>query len=115
MEIINVIQGSPEWWAARAGVPTASEFGRISTPATGKLAAGRTSYQAELVAEGLGWRKTEFRGSPDIERGHALEAEARSWAALAIGEDIEEVGFCLAVRRALRVLAGRSDRWSDPG
>lgn len=29
MKIANVIQGSPEWWRVRKGIPTASEFSRI--------------------------------------------------------------------------------------
>ena len=95
MKILDHVQGSSEWWAARAGVPTASEFGRIITPVEGKRAKW-DSYLAEKVAEAVGWRKVEFRGSPDIERGKMLEAEARRWLAFELGEDIEECGFCVS-------------------
>jgi len=96
VKIIDCVQGDSTWWRERSGRPTASDFGRIITPATGKLAAGRDGYQAELIAESLGWRKTEFLGSPDLERGKIMEKEARRWLAMELGEDIREVGFCLS-------------------
>lgn len=96
MKRLDMPQGSPEWWKARAGRPTGSEFGRILTPKTGKPAAAQDGYINELIAESMGWRKREFSGSPDIERGHLLEDEARQFLALEIGEDIEEIGFALS-------------------
>jgi hypothetical protein len=96
MKRIECVQGSPEWWAARAGRPTASNFGRIVTPAQGKPAAAQDSYIAELVAETVGWRKDEFAGSPDIERGVRMEGEARRFLAMQLGQDIEEVGFLVS-------------------
>jgi len=96
MKIIECIQGSPEWWKARAGIPTASEFSRIVTPVKWKPAEATEKYRNDKLAEIIGWRKTEFSGSPDIERGNRMEAEVRRWLAMEIGERINEVGFCLS-------------------
>ncbi len=78
MKIFDYVQGSPEWWKIRTGIPTSSEFSRICTPATEKFAKGATAYIDELVAATLGWKKS-FQGSPDTERGHRMESEARRW------------------------------------
>lgn len=107
MQLVDVIQGSPEWHAARAGVPTASEFkrfvnerGELRRPraksSNQPLSDGGMTYIAELIAESIGWQKSEFLGSPDIERGHQLEDRARKFLAFEIDDDIEEVGFCLS-------------------
>ena len=32
MKILDVVQGSEAWLRARAGIPTASEFGNLVTP-----------------------------------------------------------------------------------
>lgn len=95
MKTIDCAQGSPEWWAVRRGIPTSSEVSRIITPAKATLAAGRHAYAAELVAASLGWER-QFKGSPDTERGHFLEKEARRWIKLQTGMAVREVGFCLS-------------------
>jgi len=50
MRIVNVIQGSEAWDELRRGVPTASNFDKIITPAKGELSKSWTSYAAELIA-----------------------------------------------------------------
>ena len=47
-------QGSVEWFEARLGIPTASEFSRIVTP-TGKLSAARVTYMGELLGRVGAW------------------------------------------------------------
>lgn len=57
MRVIDCEQGGEEWdrWRAR---PTASEFGRIITPAKGDYAAASRDYACELIAKILGiWQK----------------------------------------------------------
>ena len=88
-------QGSPEWFAERRGIPTASEAKRYVT-ATGKYSEsqGRDSYIAELIAAKLGWHPT-FEGNEDTSRGHYLEDEARRWLQLRTGVKVRTAGFCL--------------------
>lgn len=87
-------QGSPEWHAARLGVPTASQFGRILTP-TGKLSASADSYMCELIAERMLGVPLNAASSDFMERGKAMESDAVAWYELQRGMDTEAVGFCL--------------------
>jgi len=93
---IQTVQGSPEWFQLRRGIPTGSEFGRIVTPAKGEIAKGGDTYAAELVAESIGWYKSEFKGSPDTERGNRLEKEALRWLRMHHGIATRQVGFLLS-------------------
>lgn len=54
MRIVNIDQGSEAWEKLRCGIPTASNFGKVVTPARGQLASGWRSYAAELIAAELG-------------------------------------------------------------
>jgi hypothetical protein len=92
---IQTVQGSPEWFKLRRGIPTGSEFGRIVTPAKGDYAKGADGYAAELIAESLGWYRS-FQGSPDTERGHRLEKEALRWLRLHHGIKSRPAGFLLS-------------------
>jgi len=60
------------------------------------LSSGQDAYAAELVAESLGWYKSEFKGSPDTERGNRLEKEALRWLRLHHGIKTRQVGFLLS-------------------
>jgi len=95
VKVFDVIQGSPEWFKLRRGIPTGSEFSRIITPAKGEYAKGADTYAAELIAESLGWYR-RFQGSPDTERGHRLEKEALRWLKLRYSIATKPVGFCMS-------------------
>lgn len=69
---IDTIQGSPEWWKARRGIPTGSQFSRIITAKKGDYATGSKHYQAELIAEALGWQ-SGFKA-------HQTLSEATLWS-----------------------------------
>jgi putative phage-type endonuclease len=74
---IACTQGTPEWFKARAGIPTASEFHKIVTPATGKYSAQARGYQFRLLAEKLlGEMPADLGGVPAIQHGKALEETA---------------------------------------
>ena len=93
---LDIEQSSPQWLAARLGIPTASEFKRILT-AKGRLSASRTRYYGELLAEYcLGYSVREFAGSGWTERGQVLEPQALSGYALAT--DIEPSGCGIFLR-----------------
>lgn len=95
MKIITCQQGSVEWWNARRGVPTASEFGRILTPKTMKMGAGAESYIAELVGDSLrtDYAETDEFVSADMKRGLLFEPESRAWYEFDKGVDVRQVGF----------------------
>lgn len=97
MRIIECIQKSPEWWRARKGVPTASAFNCIVTPAKFAQSAQRESYACRLVAEQF---DKFYSISPEfktmaMEEGNQLEPEARKYIEFYRGYKVEEVGFCL--------------------
>lgn len=99
MKIIDVEQGSSEWLTARLGIPTASQFHRIITPKTLKPSAQQHGYIAQLLAEWALGLRLENGSSAFMERGTAMEDEARSWYSLyhaTPSTPIEQVGFCLS-------------------
>ena len=95
MQIIDCEQYSEEWWAARRGLPTASEFSKIVT-ATGKLSTQSRQYICQLIAEEYTKEdENTFQTSEWMERGKALEQEARDWLTWDQGIQIEQVGLIL--------------------
>lgn len=86
-------QGSPEWYAARLGIPSASNFARLVT-GTGKPSAQLTGYASELAAE-LFANKTldEFDGNTWMDRGKDLEQEAVDWYGFTYDCEVERPGF----------------------
>lgn len=93
MQVHNVEQGSPEWFAVRLGIPTASEFSKIIT-ATGKASAQANDYMLTLVAERmLGHEVEKWQGNMWTERGKELEQEAADYYELTTGTELQKVGF----------------------
>lgn len=96
MRIIDCEQRSPEWYVARRGIPTASEFGKIIQPVRGGYAAAADEYINRLIDEVV---------RPDIprdgfsnrhtERGCELEPEARDVYAFENDVALRQVGFVL--------------------
>ncbi len=93
MKIINVEQGTEEWFNARKGVPTASAFSKIVTPAKGGKSASSKTYMYELLSEKLGAETEAGFSSEWMERGIELEEMARSLFELETGLLVEEVGM----------------------
>ncbi len=94
MLVHDVVQGSPEWFACRLGIPTASAFHRIIT-STGKPSAQAEAYSNRLLAEiMLGRQVDSFVGNQWTERGSDLELYAAD--AYELQRDIAaiRVGFC---------------------
>lgn len=91
MEIYNDIeQGTPEWFAVRAGIPTASCFKDILSKGAGKT---RRTYMLKLLGERLTGELQEPFTNAHMERGKAMEAEARTMYEFQTDLSAEEVGF----------------------
>lgn len=73
---IECSQGSPEWYFARIGIPTSSEFDKILTP-TGKRSTQADKYANRLLAEIILKEPLDMRPPTfAMERGTMLEADA---------------------------------------
>ena len=93
MKIINCEQRSPEWFASRSGVPSASEFDKIVT-SDGSPSKQRTKYLYELVGQKLGALPEESYTNKAIENGILRESEAREMYSRDV-KPVNEVGFCI--------------------
>jgi putative phage-type endonuclease len=67
-------QGSVEWFQARAGIPTASEFATVMAKGEGKT---RRKYLLTLLGERMTGEVAESYSNAHMERGKVMEAEAR--------------------------------------
>lgn len=95
MKIINCIQNSPEWFAAKCGIPSASNFDKLLT-ANGTVSKQRTKYLYRLAGETITGMQEESYQNVAMLRGKELEAEGRQLYQLISGQEVKEVGFCLA-------------------
>jgi len=88
LKVIDCIQGSDEWFAARLGKVTASEFHKVLNKKT-----GRGLYMRKLVAERLtGFTEDSFHNSI-MDNGLEAEAEAKEYYETLLGVEIVLVGF----------------------
>ena len=93
MKILNLEQGSDEWFAARLGVPTASRFKDIVTPAKGDKSTSYKGYMYELIAERLVKDRENFFKSEWMGRGNEIEPLARSSYEFINEVEVEQVGM----------------------
>lgn len=96
MKIHDVAQGTPEWLALRAGIPTASELGSLITDA-GKLREWKTEtpntyLYTKLSERWQGYPLQSYSGG-SMEQGSILEDEAIPWYEATYGVDIARPGF----------------------
>jgi hypothetical protein len=83
-------QNSDAWRACRAGLPTASCFSDILAKGQGKT---RASYMRRLAAEVITGEPLESFTSAAMERGHALEGEARQLYGFMNDVEPKQIGF----------------------
>lgn len=95
MKVINCEQGSPEWFEARLGVPTASEFSAIlSNGRGGAPSKTRRTYMLKLAAEKISNNQSHlWAGNEHSQRGHEDEPVARELYEVITGNKVEQVGF----------------------
>lgn len=90
IHIHDVEQGSPEWFKARLGIPTASMFSAILAKGEGKV---RKSYMLKLAGEIITGEPAENYQNEDMRRGQTMEAEARDLYAFMRNAEPHQVGF----------------------
>ena len=100
MIVDNSPQGSPEWMACRAGIPTASGFDQIITT-RGEPSKSRLKYMYRLAAERITGVKEEAYQNGAMQRGVELEAEARKMYELMTGNEVLTVGLCYQDKKKL--------------
>jgi hypothetical protein len=94
MIILNHEQGTEDWFAARLGIPSASNFSKLVT-STGKPSTSAEGYINQLIAEAVTGERADFYSNAHMERGTALEPEAKAYYELMRDVEVTEVGFCL--------------------
>lgn len=100
LEIFDCEQNSPEWFAARMGIPTASEFSTVMARGRGGgESVTRRKYLLTLAAQRLtGEYVQTWAGNEHAERGHAMENDARQAYAFLRDADPQRVGFMRRLR-----------------
>jgi len=88
MEIINCIQGSDEWFAAKLGVISASNFDKVLSKGS-----GRTTYMKRILIERRYGIKEDTFVNDAMLRGIELEQEALQAYANRTGVEIQRTGF----------------------
>lgn len=87
-------QGSEEWYAKRAGIPTASEASKLVT-SKGKESKSIIEYAYQLAAEKYAGKPLDrFEGNQYTDRGKELELEALTEYSRVKEATIDIVGFC---------------------
>lgn len=90
IEIIQCEQSTPEWYAARLGIPTASRFKDVLAKGEGKT---RKRYMLDLAGERLTGEPCEGYSNAHMERGKAMEDEARDLYMFMTDTECKGVGF----------------------
>lgn len=90
LQIIECDQNSEEWYQARAGIPTASEFSTVMAKGEGKI---RRAYMFKLAGEIITGQPVQSYSNAAMERGHEMEPEARKAYAFMTDADIQLIGF----------------------
>jgi len=105
--IENLIQGSPEWFAARCGKVTASRIADVIAKTRSGWGASRTNYMAELIAERLTGKTADSYTNAAMQWGLDTEPQAR--AAYEFFTDAEVVKVGLVVHPSIIESAASPD------
>lgn len=89
----EMIQGSPEWHAARCGKVTASRVADVIARTKTGWGASRSNYMAELVAEILTAEPAVGYTNAAMQWGTEKEPEARAAYEFLTDAEVVEVGF----------------------
>ena len=90
-------QYSDEWWKLRRGVPTASSFDKIMTPAKRQLSSQCDTLIAELCGELVDPLYPRIgNGTEAMQRGSKMEPESRRFYEFERNVEAKPVGFVLS-------------------
>jgi len=90
-----VIQGSPEWFAIRAGKVTASRMADLTATTRNGYGASRANYMAQLIAERLTGVPQDSYTNAAMQWGTEQEPLARAAYSFHRDAEVTEVGFIL--------------------
>jgi hypothetical protein len=94
LQIFDCAQGTPEWYAARAGIPTASEFDTVLAKGKGGgESKTRRTYMLKLIGERLTKEPMWSYSNEHMERGKEMEAEARNLYSMVSDLEPVQIGF----------------------
>lgn len=94
MEIFDFEQRSPEWYEARLGIPTASQFATVMAQGRGGgESKTRRTYLLKLAGERITGQPMDNYTNQHIDRGREMEGEARAAYAFVKDADPLPVGF----------------------
>lgn len=95
IEVIDCVQGSPEWFKARLGVVTASEFSTVLAKGVGGKGDSkeRRKYMLKLIGEQMTGEVADSYSNAHMERGKVMEDEAHDYYVLVTDEVLQRVGF----------------------
>lgn len=94
MQIIDCVQGTEDWFKARAGIPTSSEFATVMASGKGGgESKTRRTYMLKLAGELLTGEPMEQYTNNHMERGKVMEDEARDLYSFMKDVDPQRVGF----------------------
>jgi len=92
MITIDCEQLSPEWFAAKVGIPSAASFDQIVTT-KGEPSKSRQKYMYQLAGEIILGSKVETYVNAAMQRGTDLEPEARQAFEFIHEVEVRKVGF----------------------
>ena len=100
MRVVDCEQGTTEWFRARAGMPTASEFATVMAKGKdGGASVTRRKYLYTLAGEIITGQPTESYSNAHMERGKVMEDDARREYAFMFDAEPERIGFIVNGRK----------------
>ncbi len=94
LKVHDMPQGTPEWFAVRRGLPTASQFATIMAKGrSGGESKTRQTYLYKLAGERITGEPMDSFSNHHMERGHEMEPEARQYYAFMRDAEPQLIGF----------------------
>ena len=100
MIVVDLEQGSPEWFQEKLGKPSASNISKILTN-DGKPSKQREGYLYELAAQIITGKYEEVYKNPAMEQGNEREQESRNYLEVVLGVNIKKTGVIYKDERKL--------------